>query len=55
MAHFNQNPGAAALKAKHGRIPIFDPRFGTRTNTKQVFVFAFPNKYLKFQYSFAFV
>ncbi len=26
---------------KHGRIPIFGPRFGARTNTRQVFVFAF--------------
>ncbi len=36
-----------ALEGKHGRIPIFGPRFGARTNTKQVFVLDFQNKYLK--------
>ncbi len=35
-------------RSKHGRILIFGPRFQARANTKQVFVFAFKNKYLKF-------
>jgi len=36
-----------SVSTKHGRIPIFSPRFGARTNTKQEFVLAFQNKYLK--------
>ena len=42
-------------EAKHGRMSIFDPCFRARANTKRVLVFVFRNKYLIFNYLFAFV